>query len=385
MKKLLALFLITACGDTSMRQFPPPPAPTPTPQPTPEQARIAALEATIAEINSLVLSEWATCDAGQMTSLQKQMCDIAQAATAEIRLEFLSQLSLFVKVNEEKLNNLQNRMDNSEASIVDILADISSIQTSIASLQTTITALQTAVNDNASDIADLETAINNLNNNVVAAVQNALTNITIGNENLAAGPLYEVILRNPTRTSISAFINAVDSNQEVVNNGCTATNGSPIVTITTTNPHGFSVNDVVQLAGFTACRQIPSAKMNSNLRVLSTPTATTFTVNVGQNAVGNGTGGGNNSYVYRVQGRGLGQLWTTTAATSFYATDISSKNYNFIITGTSTVFGAAPNTSPFVFVNNSTPVGAGYVCYNTTNIAATSANILAGGANIICK
>lgn len=378
MKKLLTVLLITtACGHKVI-DLPPSTQ-------TPEQVRIAALEATITEINNLVLSEWATCDSNQMTSLQKQMCDIAQAATAEIRLEFLSQLSLFVKLNEEKLNNLQNRMDSSEVSLESILSEIATIQGNITALQTNITNLQTAVNNNTSDIADLETAITNLNNNVVAAVQNALTNITIGNENIAAGPLYEVILRNPTRTSISAFINAVDSNLAVTNNGCLAVGSSSIVTITTVDPHGFSVNDVVQMAGFTSCRQIPSAKMNSSVRVLSTPSATTFTVDVGQNAVGNGTGGGTNAYVYRVQGRGLGQLWTTTASTSFYATDISSKNYNFIITGTNTVLGSAPNSSPFVFIDGTTPVGAGYICYNTTNIAATLANILSGGVDIICK
>ena len=360
------------------------------------------LQGTVSQINALVLSDWSSCVQGgadNITAFQRNICRIAQAATAEQALKWRGVLSDFASQTERELQDLQTLVDAlpSGSDVNQIKSDLygtgSSCATATAgslcvrlnTAEANITSLQSSVATHTGQINTLISDVATINSQIAAVINGAMLEITIGQENLAAGPLFESVLRNPGRSRITAYIESVDPNVSVANNGCSATNGSPTLTVTTSAAHGLTAGNVVKLGGFTACRGWTSAQLNDQYVVVTAPTTTTFTVTLSTNATSGGTGGGSNAYVQNIKGRGLGRAWQTSDNEVLLSTTGNNKPYSFLVTGAATVFAASPGgTVPFTWVNGSTPVGSGWVCYDISNRSATAVQIKTGGSSVRC-
>lgn len=343
------------------------------------ETKILALSGTQSQINDLIMSDWSSCVTSgpdTLTTFQQNICRIAQAATVEAKAQLKGELATLIAANQEKLVNVQNALDSSSG-------DITSLQSQITSVSNSLSTLTTQVNTNTTNISTLTASVASINSQISAVINGAMLEITIGVENLSAGPLYESVLRNPGRSRITAYIDSVDANKTISNNGVSTTNGSPTVIITS-NSHGYNVGNVVKLNGLNSTNGLSSAVINDQY-VITGVTANTFTITVPVNATSNGAGGGNAGYVARVNGRGLGRAWQTSDGEVSLSTTFSIRPYSFLVTGAATTFGASPGgSSPFTWVNNSTAVGAGWVCYSITNRSASAATIKSGGSDIRC-
>jgi hypothetical protein len=71
----------------------------------------------------------------------------------------------------------------------------------------------------------------------------------------------------------------------------TTTNGSSVLTVTTVSNHGASIGDYVTLAGYGDVNGVPAADINGDHRIVTVPSATTFTVEVNSAATSAGTSG----------------------------------------------------------------------------------------------
>lgn len=379
--RMLALplsLLLIACG---AQEYHPPVVDQPTAEDKIKdlQDKVLELLGAQAQIDTLIMSDWASCTTSgpdALSTFQQNICRIAQAANIESRAQLKGELATLIANNQEKLINVQNALDNSTGSI-------ESLQAQITTVDNSLTALTTQVNTNTTDISTLTTSVANINSQISAVINGAMLEITIGTENLSAGPLYEAVLRNPGRTRITAYIDSMDANKTISNNGLSMTNGSPNVVVTST-AHGYSVGNVVKLNGLSASRGLSSAALNDRYTITAV-TANTFTFTAPNNATSTGTGGGNSGYVARINGQGLGRAWQTSDGEVTLATTFSVRPYNFIVTGGSTTFTNAPGgTQVFTWVDNSTPVGSGWICYSVSDRSASASTIKAGGANIRC-
>lgn len=352
----------------------------------------------MSQINGLVLSDWASCTQGGadgISAFQRNICRIAQAATAEQALKWRAVLADFSASTEKELKDLQDYVDTLPASadVTQLKTDLWGTGTSCATAtagsvcsrlttaESNITSLQSTVATHTGQISTLISDVATINSQISAVINGAMLEITVGAENLSAGPLYEAVLRNPARSRLTSYIEALDANIVVANNGCSATNGSPTVVITATN--SFAIGNVVKLNGFSSCRGIPASSMNDSV-VVTAVTATTFTFTASSNATSSGTGGGANAYAQRVNGRGLGMAWQTSDAEQLLTTTFSNKPYKFLMTGPATVFTVNPGgTLPSGWGTPASP-GVGFLCYDIANRSATAANIKAGGASVRC-
>lgn len=343
------------------------------------ETKILALSGTQSQINNLIMSDWSSCVTSgpdTLTTLQQNICRIAQAATVEAKAQLKGELATLIAANQEKLINVQNALDSSSG-------DIASLQAQITSVSNSLSTLTTQVNTNTTNISTLTASVASINSQISAVINGAMLEITIGVENLSAGPLYESVLRNPGRSRITAYIDSVDANKTISNNGVSTTNGSSTVVISS-NSHGYNVGNLVKLNGLNATNGLSSAVLNDQY-VITAVTTNTFTITVPVNATSNGAGGGNAGYVARVNGRGLGRAWQASDGETSLTTTFSLRPYNFLVTGSATTFGASPGgSSPFTWVNNSTAVGSGWVCYSITNRSASAATIKGGGSDIRC-
>lgn len=351
----------------------------------------------MSQINGLVLSDWASCVQGGsdgLSAFQRNICRIAQAATAEQALKWRGVLADFAASTDRELKDLQNYVDTlpSSADVAQLKTDLwgtgsscatataGSVCARLTTAESNITSLQSTVSTHTTQINTLISDVATINSQISAVINGAMLEITVGQENLAAGPLYEAVLRNPGRSRLTAYIESLDANITVPNNGCSATNGSPNVVITATN--SFAVGNVVKLNGFTSCRGIPAADMNDSV-VVTAATATTFTFVANSNATSSGTGGGSSAYVQRVNGRGLGMAWQTSDGEQLLTTTFSNKPYKFLMTSAATNFTVAPGGTLPPGWGGLTP-GAGFLCYDIANRSATAANIKSGGSSVRC-
>lgn len=366
---------------------------------------ILQLQGLQAQINSVILSDYATCsstpaDGGSTNdSLIRKICQIAQASEVEARNQLKGELQAYINTLEGELNSVQDRLSTVEANTANtaqILTDLygagSSCATATAgSICYRVDELETSVATLESDMADAQSAISVLQGQVAAiqatinaAVAGMMTEVTVGNENLGAGPLYESMLRKQDRTRINAYIEDLGANQQLGSNPLNATNGSPTVTVTLT-AHGLAIGNVVKFDGLAAGRGFTSAQVNDQYSVVSVPTANTFTITMSSNATSGGTLGGAVGYFYRINGRGLGQAWAQVDGEVYVTSTFSNKPYKFIITGASTTFTAAPTGAPAPVGFVGLTPGYGWLCYSKVDRLATSATIKLGGTNIVCK
>lgn len=357
--------------------------------------QVFELQGTAAMVNSVVMSDYATCktiptDGGQTNdALIRKICEVSQAATVEARIEMKGQLSQFstslsaqIDQVQDMLSGLANAADVTQiktdlygtgtscgtATAGSICVRVTTLETNIATLQSQMTSAQAAI-----------TALQNQLAQLSVTVAGAMVDITLGNENLSAGPLYETVLRKSDRSRINGYIEATDAPVTLINNPMTATNGSPTVTVNHT-AHGFSVGNVIRFMNLSTGRGFSASDVWADYTVV-TAAANSFTITMNKNATSNGTFGGSGGVMVRVNGRGLGQIWITANGETSFTSTLGNKPYNILVTGSTTTFSTVPGTIPSGFANNQ----PGWICYDKTNHAATSATIKAGGANVVCK
>ena len=327
--------------------------------------QVSALQLQTNTLDALVKSDFATCPASGDTSdpLVQKICQIAQASTVEARVELSSQMQNFVSALQVQIDAIANDAGDNSANIALLQAQIANIQSDILTLSSRMTNAENAI-----------TALQNLTASINGTVNGVMYALLIGEENLGAGPMYESLLKRVDNKRVNGYEEGIGSEVTVGNNALTATNGSPLVVVSST-AHGLSVNDVVVFTTVTSGRGFSSGHFARDLVVTAT-TTNTFTVNVGKNATSSGTFGGNAPASYhKVNGRGMSTLWKSLDASdsSVRTTNLGSKRYNFIIRRKASD------------VTNSTAE----VCYDKTNNAATFATINAapenGLGNVVCK
>ena len=76
------------------------------------------------------------------------------------------------------------------------------------------------------------------------------------------------------------------------NNPFATTNGSYLVTVTTTSPHNISIGTYVTFSGVSGGGVVSGITLNGNFEVITIPTSTTFTILGAVKATATGTGGG---------------------------------------------------------------------------------------------
>ncbi len=331
-----------------------------------------------AEISGIVKSDYATCG-GALSTAAQRICQIAQAATVEARVEMRGAL-------QDLASQLESRID---AAGSDISALASSWKTIygvdfplVSGAPTPSEADCLAMNSNASLLECIkvtQSAIDALQASVAVlsnTVTGAMSVVEVGSENIDAGPVYEQLVRLGDKTRINAYTDGLGPALGVSSNPIDPTNGSPNVVITTSAAHGLAVGNRVDLEDCGAGAGFTWQDLRGRFTI-SAVTATTFTINLGKNATNSSNFGGSLCIVRKFSGSGFSSIWVSAnpSDSAVRQTTGGNKTYNFIIKKGLTGAGNA---------------NEGYVCYDTTNRSAAFATINAATAvgttgNIICK
>lgn len=354
MKKLIGLFvfLLVSCGGSS-------------PDPTDDiNKRISQLELISGSLDAVVNSDYATCPASGDTSdaLIRKICNVAQAATSEVRTELKGQLAAFSQNLQGQIDAINTNLVTHQDSIDSLNAQITAINSSLGTLGTRMTSAEAAI-----------VALQNLTASISGTLAGNMITFDIGSENAGAGPLYETVLRRNDKKRFNGYVQAYGTAQGLGNNPLTAVNGSATVTVALT-AHGYIAGDVVILSGLAGSRGFSNGHVYGQFTV-QTAAANTFTLLLGTTASSSGTVGGANGVVQKLNGQGMGTLWKSGDASDVAVriSNLGSKRYNFIIRRLASD------------VSNNTAE----LCYSTSNNAATFATINAaaeGGAGVIvCK
>jgi hypothetical protein len=322
------------------------------------QDQILALQGTSSQISGLIESDFATCPVSGSTAdaLINKICQVAHAVSDEQSAAIKSQLATVNTWVQGQLNAVNDNLVALDAveqnDVATINATITTINSTLVTVNSTLGTLGTRMTN------ALQTAIASIN----ASLNGTMRPFDIGIENLAAGPLYETVLRLTDKTRINAYVEAVGANANLGSNPVTASSGSSTVTVTAV-AHGFAAGYLVHMQGLTSGRGFSAGDLTGDFVVVTAPTADTFTVVIRKNASSSGTTGGSGGVVNRVQGRGMGTVWKTSdgADAAARVTNLGTKAYNWIVKAN------------------------GDICYSTTNNSATFAVINAGGAGVVCK
>lgn len=356
-------------------------------------AKIASLSLIASNLNTLITSDFSTCPQSGDTSdpLINKICQVAQASTVEVRTQLLDQMGLFVNQLQNEIDAdrtdlaaQQAAIDSANTAIAANSANISTLQAQIAAANAQITSINASITNLQGDVLTLQTqmtsanaaiaALQALTNSINGTLNGAMISLSIGEENLAAGPYYEAALRRVDKTRFNGYVQSVSAYQSFGANPITAVNASSTATFALTT-HGYVVGDVIELNGLTAGRGFLTGDLAGQFTIVSVPNANSFTLSLARAASSAGTTGGSVGIVRKIGARGMATLWKSGDASdvAVRVTNAGSKAYNFIIRRISTD------------VSNNT----GELCYDKTNASATFATInaaVAGGAgNIICK
>jgi outer membrane murein-binding lipoprotein Lpp len=219
---VVAALLFVGCGQsrTIDRRTPP------NPEMDKLRTIVMELQGTVAQIDAFTENDFSDCSSN-LPEFEKKICQIAQTATAEQRLEYAAQLADMAKIFQTELYG-EDCIDTVEVgcpatgSITDIIDDN---DTSVSQLQSDVLTLQ-------SDIASLEARLDNFNGSgnsveiVISGIESDVTTIdarvtalenTINNNTVfkaialcrdiaASGPMYETVLMNGDRLSVTAYI-----------------------------------------------------------------------------------------------------------------------------------------------------------------------------------
>lgn len=347
---LIALSLLTSCGGTD--------------QETEIRERIKSLQIITDSLEAAINSDYASCPASGDTSdaLIRKICNVALAASAEVRVELKGQLAAYVVLFEGKLDAINDDLVNHKATLDNISASLAVMESDILTLQSQMTSANAAI-----------LALQDLTASITGVLAGNMITLDIGSENLAAGPLYETVLRRNDKKRFNGYVIALGTALSLPNAPVTATNGSATVVVAMT-AHGYSVGDRIRLRDIAEGRGFSSGDLYGDF-VVTASTANTFSVVLPRNATSNGTLGGNIGVAQKVTGEGMGTLWKSDdpSDVAVRVSNLGSKRYNFILRRIASD------------VSNDTAE----LCYSKTDNAATFATINAapegGDATIACK
>lgn len=326
--------------------------------------QISALQVQAGALDALINSDFATCSPSGDTAdpLVNKICNIAQASTVELRVELSSQLQSFIVALQSQIDAVANDAADSSANLALLQAEIANILSDIGTLQSQMTSANAAI-----------LALENLTASITGTLNGVMFAISIGEENLSAGPMYENLLKRVDSKRVNGYQEAIGPEVVLASNAITATSGSASVIVTST-AHGLTVGDVVFFTDVSAGRGLSGGHFARDL-VVTSVTVNTFNVTINKTATGNGTLGGAAATYHKVVGRGMATLWKSDDASdsSVRITSLGSKRYNFIIRRKASD------------VSNDTAE----ICYSLSNNAATFATINAapegGNGTIACK
>jgi len=320
------------------------------------------------QLQSLVQSDFATCTGTSMAanSLIKTVCQIAQAATAETRIELKNSLKTLSDNLNAKLNSTQADVNSLAGSWQQIYgaafpATTGAATPSLADCQANNTnaSLVQCMLVSAGQIATINTQI--------AAIGSVLTDVptevVIGSENLAFGPVYESVVRIGSGTQINAYADGNGTPYTLGNNPLSGSNGSALITVTANNT--LSNGNYVRVQQCAAGRGLTSQQL-FGLFTVSSVTATTFVITAPANMTTAPAGfGGSTCIIQSYTGSGMTTIWTapTTADTVVRTTSQGSSAQNWTI--------MKPASGTFS--------GQGLVCYDKTVPLQTFANIATAG------
>jgi hypothetical protein len=325
--------------------------------------RLEALSRIAGSLDALIESDYASCSnqGDTVDPLVNKICLVAQAATVEVQVELQAQLGSFVNQLEDQIEAVNNDLASHQVSISGINATLINIQADIITITSRITSAEAAID-----------ALEDQLESITDTLSGTMISLSVGEENVSAGPVYEMVLRRVDRTRFNGYVEAYGSPISLPDNALTAVNGSAIVTVSAT-AHGLLVDDVVNLSGLTEGRGFTSGDLVGNFVVLTVPTVNSFTIQLRRNATQNGTFGGTIGVVQKFNGRGMATLWKTGDASdsSVRVTSVGSRSYNFIIRR---------------LASDSTKAE---LCYSSSDRSASIATINAvvegGFGNIVCK
>lgn len=298
--------------------------------------QIFRLQEEAAALEALIESDYATCPNSGDTAdaLIRKICEVAQAATLEARVELSSQMQAYV-------GNLNLQISAINADLVDLRANvdaqagqITGLNNAIALIQASILTIQNNISTLQSQMTSVQaaiTALQNLTNSISTSIAGAMEALDVGVENLAAGPVYETVVRRLDKTRYNAYVEAYGAVKILGNNPATASNGSSSLTINL-NAHGYLVGDVVQITGLSSGRGLSAGHLAGEFSVTSAA-ANSFVITVPANASSNGSLGGSNGSVRQVVGRGMSTIWKSgnPSDAAVRLATLGSKRYNFII------------------------------------------------------
>jgi len=336
-------------------------------------SRLEALISLTNSLNTLIESDYATCSGSITDDLVRKICEIAQAATAEMQVQLLAQLGVF-------LNALQSQINQIKLDIISEGNDITNAQNDINAIYLILYG-PAGNNGLLQSVTDAWTAINTLQN-YLSTIQTGVTitgdmkPVFIGKENLAAGPVYEALLQMTDKTRVNGYVEDYATPVAVDNNGFATTNGSATITITAT-AHGLTNGSMVRLDGvsFTVgTANFTPSDFNSEHFTITVTDANHFTITGPRNANATTAAfGGNGITATNLNGRGMSTIWNTgdPSDSAVRTTSIGSAPYNFIVRQLL-----------------SDPAKC-EICYDWTDASATFATIDAapegGGYNIVCN
>jgi len=331
------------------------------------------------QLQSLIQSDWADCNGGSLSDAAKSICKIAKAATEETRVEMRGAI-------QDLATQLESQIDDTQTDF----ATMSGVWKKLYGVDFPLTtgaavptlADCTAFNSTASTFECVKVqgaAIQSLQTTVAVlsgTISGSMTSIRIGTENLAAGPLYEEVVRLADFSRINAYTDGLSASIAMGANPIAATNGSSTVTITTSAVHGLVVDNFVRLTLCTSGRGFTAGDLNNTFTVLTVPTTTTFTISFTPTlASSGGSLGASTCLLKKYSGAGFTTIWEDTSASdTVVRRTMGSKGYNFAICKTTG--------------------GDGKICYSNADNNATFATIsgiagwsttCASAGAIVCK
>lgn len=342
------------------------------------------------ELATLTASNWATCS-GAVSGAAQNVCKIAQAATEEAKVamqgaisDLASQIQSRIKDGEtdfKTMSGIWNKLygvdfPETTGAILPTEAECRTFSGN-ASTFSCIQVQGAAINTLNTSVSTINTTIGTINSTIsvlTGTVNGAMLPVTIGNENLGAGPFYEQVVRLGDESRINGYVDGLGSAIGVGTNPIGTTSGSSTVTVTTSAVHGLAANNFVRIEGCASGRGFTSAALNGTFEVVSAPTTTTFTLVLIGTATGTATIGGTTCVIKKFSGAGFTTIWSNTSGsdTTIRRTIGGTKAYNFAICKTSD--------------------NKGKICYSTINnnaaitdfSAVFAADCISSG-NIVCK
>lgn len=392
---------------------------------------VLRLQGVTEQLSSLVMSDFAACPNSGDTAdaLVRKICQVAQAATVESRVQIKGEMSSLIKALQDKLDASNDQLSDLQSSYDTIAADLADLTADLAALESRVDDAETAIDA-------LEASVASINGTLNGTMQS----IDIGTENLAAGPLYESLLRRVDKTRINAYIDAYSSWLSLGINPVSSSNNNPTVTITkptatvtisnaspavvTRTSHGWADGDPVM---FSSTGSLPTGVTANTIYYVRNKTTNTFNLSstpIGAlvNTSGAGSGlhssslglvggdlvatdditGGNGFTRGHVYGELLVNSGATTASFTVTLSRPASGGGSF--GGTSGLIrrvqgrgiGTIWQTSDGADITvRQTTLGTrrynfiiqadGDACYDTTNAEASFATINAEGVGIVCK